>query len=266
MTFSHHIRPPAVAGMFYPANPETLRSQVTALLNEDTYTGQQAPKAIIVPHAGYIYSGSIAASAYRSIGPADHSIKKVILLGPAHRVPLRGLAAPSVDRFQTPLGDIQLHSGDIYDLVENFSQIKLSDLVHEEEHSLEVQLPFLQIMLSDFLLVPLVVGDASEIEVADVIDYLWKDPESLVVISSDLSHFLSYENAQRTDATTARLIEALRGRDLPDHSACGRIPIAGMLRLARQHKMRIERFDLRNSGDTAGDRSRVVGYGAWGIF
>ncbi len=259
-------RSAAVAGMFYPADPVDLQEQVNQYLFEDVYPDTRVPKAIIVPHAGYIYSGSIAAAAYRSIQQYRHVIHKVILLGPAHRVPIQGLALPGVDQFQTPLGDIKIDTKSALKLVDDFPQITFSDLAHAEEHSLEVQLPFLQSVLAGFQLIPFVVGDATEIEVANVIEHLWGGNECLIVISSDLSHFHNYEKAIGLDAQTAETIEAFKGNELPEQSACGRIPISGLLRVARQRKMSIERFDLRNSGDTAGEKNQVVGYGAWGLF
>jgi len=264
---SHYskTRSPAVAGMFYPADPAKLRRQIDSFFIEDSNLAS-VPKALIVPHAGYIYSGMVAASAYERILPAKDNISRIVLLGPSHRVPLYGLAAPEVERFQTPLGEVDLDTSLIRQLVNSFSQVQISDLAHEEEHSLEVQLPFLQSVLADFYLVPLVVGDASEEQVAEVINHLWGEKDCCIVISSDLSHFHTYEQAKHLDLETAKTIESLEGSELPDHSACGRIPIAGMLSVARQRKMRIERFDLCNSGDTAGDHHQVVGYGAWGLF
>ncbi|NQV16019.1 AmmeMemoRadiSam system protein B [bacterium] len=263
---TNFTRPAAVAGSFYPADPAFLQKQLIQLLSEATYKSALVPKAIIVPHAGYIYSGSIASAAYRSIQQHNDTIRKVILFGPGHRVAVHGLAVPRVNQFQTPLGDINLDQKTIRELVDTFTQVSYSDLAHSEEHSIEVQLPFLQTALDKFSLIPLVVGDATEIEVAAVIEHLWGDDETLIVISSDLSHFHNYDKAVRVDTETAEIIESFRGMDLSERSACGRIPISGILLVARKKKMNIQRFDLRNSGDTAGDRQRVVGYGAWGLF
>lgn len=260
------IRPPAVAGMFYPDDPEILQGQVNEFLSERVAIDNRVPKAIIVPHASTIYSGSIAASAYGTLHQYRHVIRKVILLGPAHRVPLRGLALPEVDQFTTPLGDIDLDTKTMRRLVEEMPEVSYSNLAHAEEHSLEVQLPFLQSVLASFRLIPFVVGDATEIEVANVIDELWGGEETLVVISTDLSHFHNYKKAVRLDAQTADLIESFQGEALGDNSACGRIPMSGLLRLARQKNLSIKRFDLRNSGDTAGSKDQVVGYGSWGIY
>lgn len=266
MSLYSNTRPPAVAGMFYPGTSEAIRQQIDSYLTDIDSTEQQVPKIIIVPHAGYIYSGIVAAAAYSTLRPVSDKIRRVVLLGPSHRVPLFGLAPPQVERFQTPLGDIELDTNSIQGLVEKFHQVQFSDMAHEEEHSLEVQLPFLQIILQDFELIPLVVGDANEIEVSEVIEALWGGDETLIVISSDLSHFHSYEKAKQLDLDTAELIEAFKGAELPEHSACGRIPIRGTLHLARKFGMKIQRFDLRSSGDTAGGHDQVVGYGAWGLF
>ncbi|MEA3287398.1 MAG: AmmeMemoRadiSam system protein B, partial [Candidatus Marinimicrobia bacterium] len=230
-------RPAAVAGMFYPDDPVELQEQVNHYLYEEPSPSTQVPKAIIVPHAGYIYSGSVAAAAYRSIMQYRHVIRKVILLGPAHRVPLSGLAVPTVDEFETPLGNIKLDTKTISSLVNDLSQLTFSDLAHADEHSLEVQLPFLQSTLASFRLIPFVVGNATEIEVADIIEKLWGGDECLIVISSDLSHFHNYDKAVRLDGETATAIETLKGDSLPEQSACGRIPISGLLQVARQRKM-----------------------------
>ena len=259
-------RRPAVAGLFYPDHPGELRAQLQQFLNEQPEGDDNCPKAIIVPHAGTIFSGSIAAAAYRHLQHHQHTIRKVILLGPSHRVFIRGLAAPTVQLFQTPLGDIELDNQSIQRLARTFPQVQLSDWAHAEEHSLEVQLPFLQIVLHDFQLVPLAVGEATSREIAEVLDELWDGDETLIVVSSDLSHFHSYHQAQQLDQQTATLIEAFNGDDLPEHSACGRIPIRGLLAAAMARNMTIQRYDLRNSGDTAGPREQVVGYGSWGFY
>lgn len=266
MMTSSTSRPPAVSGMFYPDDPRELRDHINIFMNEQSEADIDVPKAIIVPHAGTVYSGSIAAAAYRRIQQSRHVIKTVVLLGPTHRFPLRGLGLPSVQIFQTPLGPIDLDTQAMEHLANTFSQVKVSDLVHEEEHSLEVQLPFLQCTLSNFRLIPLAVGEASEIDVAEVLNEVWGGAETLIVISSDLSHFHKYKKARRLDEQTAHLIETFQGGNLQDHSACGRIPIRGLLRAARSRNMTIRRFDLRNSGDTAGSRDQVVGYGSWGLY
>jgi len=252
---SETVREPAVAGMFYPSDPDELRMQIDGFLAEAKRQEGPPPKAIIVPHAGTIYSGPIAASAYAQILPAG--IERVVLLGPSHHVFLHGLATSSAELWRTPLGDVPL---------ERPRELPANDAAHELEHSLELQLPFLQTVLSEFKLIPLVVGDATKEEVADVLDALWGGSETLIVISSDLSHYESYERACKKDQITSHAIVNLESRGLePDH-ACGLIPIAGLLRLAKQKGLRAERLDVRNSGDTAGPKDQVVGYGAFAFY
>jgi AmmeMemoRadiSam system protein B len=254
-------RSPAVAGLFYPGDPRVLKRTVDDYLAEASPDGEP-PKALIVPHAGYVYSGPIAASAYATLARARASVHRVVLLGPAHRVPLRGLAASSAARFETPLGPVELDRAAI-DLALTLPQVRLMDAAHAQEHSLEVQLPFLQEVLERFSLVPFVVGDAGPEEVAEVLDLLWGGPETLIVISSDLSHYHAYAVARQLDAATSAAIEALRPRDIGYDQACGRIPINGLLEVARRRGMQARTLDLRNSGDTAGSRDQVVGYGAY---
>lgn len=257
------VRQPAVAGMFYPAEPRGLRAMISEYLAAANPAGP-APKALIVPHAGYIYSGPVAASAYALLIPLRGAIRRVVLLGPAHRVALAGLALPSNDFFATPLGSVSLDK-DALALIRDLPQVQVMDAAHAREHSLEVHLPFLQEVLGDFSLVPLVVGDASAEEVGEVLDRLWGGPETLVVISSDLSHYHDHQTARRMDAATARAIETLRFEDLGYDDACGRAPVSGLLHVARRRGLAVRRLDLRNSGDTAGPRDQVVGYGAWAI-
>ncbi|MCG6887297.1 MAG: AmmeMemoRadiSam system protein B [Proteobacteria bacterium] len=259
------IRQPAVAGTFYPADPQQLRDMVGGYLQDATrrQTGEvTVPKALIAPHAGYIYSGPVAASAYARLAPAHDKIKRVILLGPSHRVPLRGIATSSATHFQTPLGSIPLDRACI-EQVEKFPQVVRLDEAHVAEHSLEVHLPFLQEVLDSFSLVPLVVGEASPAQVSEIIEALWDGPETLIVISSDLSHYHDYETARRLDSATSRAIEALQPESIQYEDACGRNPVNGLLELARRHGLHATTVDLRNSGDTAGPRDQVVGYGAY---
>jgi AmmeMemoRadiSam system protein B len=213
------------------------------------------PKCIIVPHAGYIYSGPIAASAYAKIEPS--AVHRVVLLGPSHRVYLEGAAASSASMWHTPLGDIP---------VEAPSHVPVVDAAHAEEHSLEVQLPFLQVVLNEFTLIPLVVGETSKEKIAGLIDSLWGGEETLIVISSDLSHYEDYETACRMDLVASQAIIELDPSGLGSGNACGRVPIRGLLHLAKQKGMRAELLDLRNSGDTAGARDQVVGYGAYALY
>ena len=260
------VRPPAVAGAFYPAHAPTLAQDVRDLLAdvpEQPSAGtfaDRVPKAIIVPHAGYIYSGATAALAYARLAPARHTIRRVVLLGPAHRVPVRGLALPGDDALATPLGQVAVDQAAVTQLA-HLPQVVVSRAVHAQEHSLEVQLPFLQTMLDHFQLVPLVVGDASPQEVAEVLEVLWGGPETLLAISSDLSHFLPYRTAQQMDRQTTQAILHLRG-PLTHQQACGGTPINGLMLAARQHALQPQLLGLCNSGDTAGDKGRVVGYAA----
>jgi len=260
----NQVRPAAVAGSFYPAQKQTLTDDVNTLLNAIRPGDTEAhvpPKAIIVPHAGYIYSGAVAAAAYARLAVAHDSIKRVVLLGPVHRVAVRGLALPGVDTFATPLGEIQIDQTAVAS-IKNMPQLVISPDAHAPEHSLEVQLPFLQSVLDDFKLVPLAVGDATPTEVAEVLNSLWGGPETLIVISSDLSHFLPYQTAQVVDAQTAQDILNLQ-HTLNHEQACGGTPVNGLLLAAKQHHLQPHLLDLRNSGDTAGDRDRVVGYAAF---
>ncbi len=260
---SETIRPAAVAGLFYPANPDELHQQVSDLLASASAAGEP-PLALIVPHAGYIYSGPTAASAYINLLPLRNKIQRVILFGPSHRVAFRGLATSSASVFTTPLGNIRL---DVHATAQlnQLPQVQVFDAAHAQEHSLEVQLPFLQEVLDEFELVPIVVGDATTSEVAEVIDMAWQDESTLIVISSDLSHYHDYHSAQTMDQHTCKAIENLQADAIDVDDACGRNPIKGLLAVARQRGLKMHTLDLCNSGDTAGDRNKVVGYGAWSV-
>lgn len=253
------MREPAVAGTFYPGHAAQLANNVNELLGAvEASKLVSRPKALIVPHAGYIYSGPTAAMAYACLAENSVEITRVVLLGPVHRVPIRGLALPDVDAFKTPLGTILLDREAIA-AIKQLPQIIVSDAAHRFEHSLEVQLPFLQSVLGDFKLVPLAVGDASTEQVAEVIEQLWGGPETLILISTDLSHFHSYRYAQRFDRETVDSMLDLH--ELTSHEqACGATPVNGLLQVARRHGLRPQLLNLCNSGDTAGDKDRVVGY------
>ncbi len=257
------IREPAVAGQFYAANSTELAAGVATLLDAAPAVATSAPKALIVPHAGYMYSGPVAASAYASLRPYHDRYRRVVLLGPSHRVPFRGLATTSADAFRTPLGDVPI---DRDALAVGVPGLDVSDAPHALEHSLEVQLPFLQSVLDDFALVPIVVGDADPALVARAIHVFWDGPETLIVISSDLSHYLPYETARKSDAITCDVIEHFDADRLEHHMACGATPVAGLLIAAREKGLEVRTLDLRNSGDTSGEMGAVVGYGAWGFF
>lgn len=258
------VRHPAVAGMFYPADPDELRRALVSAFADAVQPVEDAPvpKALIVPHAGYPYSGAVAASAYLRVAPAHDTITRVVLLGPSHRVHVHGLAAPVDNLFDTPFGMV-LIDADLRAHVADLPGTILDDLPHFHEHSLEVQLPFLQTVLDEFTLLPLSVGDTTSDEVAAVLEAAWGGPETLIVISTDLSHYHDYDAARRLDAKTAAAIVAGSAAGIGDEDACGSRPLRGLLQLAVERGMSIENIDLRNSGDTAGDRNRVVGYGAF---
>lgn len=256
-------REPAVAGTFYPAEPGALRGAVDGYLAAARLL-PPPPKCLIAPHAGYVYSGPVAGSAYAQIAPLVGQVSRVVLLGPAHRVPVRGLAAPSSQSFRTPLGDVSIDTAAIESLLD-LPTVAVLEAAHDAEHSLEVQLPFLQRTLGEFALVPLVVGEAAAEQVAEVLERLWGGQETLIVISSDLSHYYDYATARQLDETTTRAIETLDVEGLSGESACGRVPIRGALLAARRRGLAVRTLDLRSSGDTAGPRDQVVGYGAYAI-
>jgi MEMO1 family protein len=255
------VRPPAVAGTFYPAAAHQLRNVVEQFLQAAQSSGP-IPKAIIAPHAGYLYSGPVAASAYASVATARDTIRQVILLGPAHRIPFSGLAASSAEAFSTPLGSVAIDHHALSRVLA-FPQVRTLDQIHTREHSLEVHLPFLQEVLADFTLVPLLVGHTTPAAVGEVLDTLWDGAATLIVVSSDLSHYHDYDTARRLDELTSRAIESLRWEEIENEQACGRYPIQGLLLAARRHGLQVRTVDLRNSGDTAGPRDEVVGYGAY---
>jgi AmmeMemoRadiSam system protein B len=256
-------RQPAVAGSFYPADPQQLHSMLTRYLN-DAETDEKAPKAIIAPHAGYIYSGPIAATAYARLKKARDRITRVVLIGPSHRVAFRGLAVSRAQTFTTPLGRILVDQKAVETLVE-LPFVEYIEQAHTYEHSLEVHLPFLQEMLGDFKIVPIVAGDATPEQVSQALATLWGGDETLIVISSDLSHYHAYATAQQLDRATSLAIEKLQYEQLDPESACGKVPVSGLLKLAREKSLSVKTIDLRNSGDTAGDKDSVVGYGAYVI-
>lgn len=257
------VREPAIAGYFYPAEATELREVVNALLEAvPNVSGAARPKALIAPHAGYPYSGPVAASAYAQLRPLGNQIRRVVLLGPSHRVPFRGIATTSATAYRSPLGDVPVEAAGLQ-AISGLPGVQELDAAHGPEHSLEAHLPFLQVALGDFTLVPLVVGDAPAAQVEAVLDRLWGGPETLIVVSSDLSHFHDYATASRLDAATTRAIEALDATRIGPEQACGCRPLAGLVRSARARNLGITTLDQRNSGDTAGPRDQVVGYGAW---
>ena len=251
------VREPAVAGLFYPAQPEVLAATVDALLAQAQPRALR-PKAMILPHAGYVYSGPVAASGYVLLAPIADEIRRVVLLGPAHRVPLRGLAVPLARAFTTPLGTVEVDRDAIGRLA-GLPQVTASDLPHAPEHALEAHLPFLQRLLPAFSIVPLVVGDAGPDAVAEVIERLDDGDGTLILVSSDLSHYLPWAVARSVDADTVQQILSLDASIRPEQ-ACGAYPINGLLTVAQARGLAPRLVDLRNSGDTAGDRRAVVGY------
>lgn len=259
-----HVKPPAVAGMFYPADPEELRAMLRDMLAQASGDGSQRPHALIAPHAGYQYSGPIAANAYATLGPWADQVRRVVVLAPSHRVPFAGIAASSADSFRTPLGDIAVDRDAVERLLQD-PAVHTLDQAFAQEHALEVQLPFLQAVLSDFALIPLIVGEADVDEVSRVLEDLWRD-DTLIVVSSDLSHYLDYRSCQQRDRATTQAIEHMDAGQIGPYDACGAYPIRGLLRTAQQHGWRVRTLDLRNSGDTSGDKSRVVGYGAYEFY
>ncbi len=259
------MRPAAIAGTFYPGQPEVLARSVETMLAAARRCAIAAvPKAIIAPHAGHVYSGPIAASIYTLIEPARGRIKRVVLLGPTHRVAVHGIALPGVDAFATPLGAVKIDGHAVKELMK-LPYVGVSAEAHRQEHSLEVHLPFLQKVIDDFTLVPLAVGRATAQQVASVIDLLWGGDKTLIVVSSDLSHYLPYAEAQATDHATAQAIVNLR-TDINHHQACGATPLTGLNLLAQQRGLQARLIDVRNSGDTAGDKARVVGYGSFAYY
>lgn len=265
-----NVRPAAVAGSFYPADPVRLREMVRGYLETGTELVEtvtelvevSTPKAIIAPHAGYVYSGPIAGSAYVHVAPLAGQIERVVMLSPSHTMAINELATTSAHTFQTPLGDVAIDRGAIKQAL-SLPQVQVLDAAHVREHGIEVHLPFLQEILGNFSLVPFVVGLTSPEDVQEVIETLWGGAETLIVISSDLSHFLNYKEAQQLDGATGAAIERLQPDAIQRDGACGRRPIQGLLLSAKQRNMSVVTLDLRNSGDTAGSKDRVVGYGAW---
>ena len=255
-------RPPAVAGVFYAADRDQLRTQVLNLLAGVTSAPKVTPKALIAPHAGYVYSGHVAAAAFATLQDNGHAVTRVVLIGPAHYLPVHGIAAPKHDAFETPLGRVPVDL-DALRKIDDLQFVTRTDAPHAPEHALEVELPFLQTVLPSFQVVPLVVGDVAPQDVALVLARLWGGPETFIVVSSDLSHYHSYETARRLDLATAAAIERGDWSVLGPKRACGCHAVAGMLAETKRLDLKAQRLELCNSGDTAGSRDRVVGCGAW---
>jgi len=257
---ARYIRAPAVAGMFYPSDPDALRGAVLRLL-ADAEREQHPPVAMIAPHAGYMYSGPIAASAFAQLERYEPPPLRVAVIGPAHREYVKGVAIPRAGAFATPLGEMPVDQEALAGLAA-LPQVVVSDSAHAREHCIEVELPFLQVLWDGVALVPVLVGDTTAEAVHEVIEQIW-DEQTFVVISSDLSHYLDYDSARRIDLQTTQAIERLAYTELASLQACGSLPIAGLLLSARRRGLRLRAVDVRNSGDTAGERDRVVGYGAY---
>lgn len=257
-------RPPAVAGTFYPADTDALAAAVDGYVAAAPHDGPP-PKALVVPHAGYVYSGPVAGAGYATLLGLRDSVGRVILLGPAHRVPVRSIATSSADAMRTPLGVVQIDA-DARERALAFESVVVDDTAHAPEHSIEVHLPFLQRTLARFRVLPLVVGDAAPGAVAEVLDALWGGAETLIVVSTDLSHYLDHARAAEQDRRTATAVTSLDAAGIGTYDACGALPLRGLLEVARRRGLDARLLDLRSSGDTAGRRDRVVGYGAFGFW
>lgn len=258
------VRPAAVAGTFYPSGAVELQRVIARALAESKDPPAGRPVALIAPHAGYIYSGSTAATAYRCLQPFRGQIRRLVVLGPAHRVPFAGMALPEANAFNTPLGDVPIDAA-AREQVMRLPGVLASDVPHAQEHSLEVHLPFLQTVLGEFSLLPIVVGDAPPGLIAPLIQTFLDDPATAMLVSSDLSHFHRYDEARRIDADTVDNVLSLQG-GLVGEQACGARPINGLLRVARSRGWKPRLLSQCNSGDTAGDRQRVVGYASIGFY
>ncbi len=268
------VRQPAVAGAFYPGDRDALLAEIDRAFADSVRPVWKTaapgvvgppPRALIVPHAGYVYSGPVAASAFSLLSPHRHTIRRIVLLGPSHRVFLDGIGVTSADAWDTPLGRVDIDDPG-RSRVLTAAWVRIDDRAHAPEHSLEVEVPFLQTVLDDFVLLPLVVGDATDSQVADTIDAVWDRPDTVVVVSTDLSHYLPHDEATRRDSRTADAIVAKRPTEIAGEDACGNRGLRGLLAAADRRGLDVQRIDLRNSGDTAGDMERVVGYGAFAIF
>lgn len=255
------IRKSAVAGSFYPGNAETLEKAVRSMLNKARKQPLNA-RAVIVPHAGFIYSGPVAASVYASISDMAGSIERIVMIGPAHREYVRGLAVSDAEFWITPLGQVRLDQQALRELL-SYPFVSVSNAAHLQEHCLEVQLPFIQILFPDVSIVPILAGDADSSQVEKILRHFEEDEKTLLLISSDLSHFHKYDEAVRLDGNTAKCVTELNPEAMGPGAACGAIPVKGLLKLAKKTGWTVRTLDLRNSGDTSGDKNSVVGYGAF---
>ena len=258
------VRPAAVAGAFYPETEIELRECVAKLLKNTGEKSLQNCRAIIVPHAGYIYSGQTAAQAFAAAQLAVNNVTRIVIIGPAHFVGIQGIVAPSFTAFHSPLGDISVDRNCINSLVDE-KLIEVDDRPHIPEHSLEVELPFLQFISSNCVIVPLLVGPEGSDALVRVLSRIVNE-QTLVVVSTDLSHYHDYSTAQQMDEHTANAIEKMESKSINPSHACGCYALRGFLTYAKKLKLKIKRLDLRNSGDTGGEKYRVVGYGAWVVI
>lgn len=257
-----HVRPPAAAGRFYPADPDALRSEILAYLDRPAKIAPGCPKAVITPHAGYLYSGPVAGSAFAPCRPWNTRVRRVLLVGPSHFEDFTGLAVTTAEAFATPLGEMPIDRAAVEQLVQH-RLARVHEPAHRIDHALEVEVPFLQTLLEDVVLVPILVGRTTGEQVGEALDLLWGGDETAIVISSDLSHYLDYHSAQQVDRETCLAVETLEPASVDSYHACGHLPIQGLLQAARVRHLQPVTLDLRNSGDTSGRRDRVVGYGAW---
>lgn len=264
-------RAPAVSGLFYNDSPISLRRQVLEFLaaassaEDRSATKNSELKAVVVPHAGYIYSGPVAAFAYKEIQKEAAHFKKIVLIGPSHHVPFQGVAVPKMNTFATPLGSVSVDLS-LKQIALNFSFVIENDEPHRKEHSLEVQLPFLQVALKKFSILPIVIGQASATDLTQLLYKLCTEKDVLIVISSDLSHYLPYNIAQKRDLNTIDHILHFEPEKIEYDDACGRQGIQAFLHYAQSKKLIPILFNYKNSGDTAGDKSQVVGYCSIGFY
>lgn len=258
-TTAENIRHSNVAGTFYPSDARRLRAAVMALLREATVSGLM-PRAMIVPHAGYAYSGSVAASGYALLRPVHRAIDRVVVLGPSHYKVFRGIAVTGARAFDTPLGEVSVDLKGVERAL-RLPQVHRDDDIYDREHSIEVQLPYLQVVLHEFQVLPFIVGQTTEEELSSLLELCWGGDETLVIVSSDLSHDLDYWAARRKDSETSHLIERCHSKEITAERACGYHAIRGLLHIAKARKLRIKTISLRNSGDTTISKERVVGYG-----
>jgi hypothetical protein len=264
-TVAGGIRQPAVAGLFYPDDAGALRDLIAGFLGDPPPDDAESPKAVIAPHAGFRFSGPTAGHAYRALLPRRGTVERVVVVGPAHRVRLSGVGLSSARAWATPLGNLELDISTCADLSE-LPGVVVSDAAHAPEHSIEVHLPFVREVFGEVPIVPLVVGGTDRNQVASVLDAVWGGPETAIVVSSDLSHYLDDTSARVRDRATSHAIVEARAADVGPHEACGFLPIGGLLTSALRHRLGLRPLSLTTSADTAGEPTRVVGYGSFALL